>query len=622
MLKYFLRLALTITLLGLLFRLFFLYYFREDLQRLLYAWIWGIRFDIAMGVFFAALATFSCATVFVFTKKKVRRDKISQGTACLFVFLTLLTLIGDTQFFLDSGRHVTYEAKSFFISFFELTKTGFKTPPWLLIIFTFLFPFIIWKGMPRLNLNPSKLRGLGEVFLILLIGAIGFRGGPTGVPQNPSFSYKLGDPKKSIVAMNGAYGFYHGLMSSRTIPRQSITLPPGVDSAQIVKDYLQNTARSPRPPIKANVVFILLEGWPARILKSYGSAQDTAPFFDSLRKKSLSTAITFAGGLRTTEGIFSIFCAWPNPLGRSIAKSQLEAKPYHCLPRILHENGWSTSFFQGTTKETSGTGELAQAVGFENSFGKYDLPDYKDLPKSDWGIFDRDIYKFVIKKAGEMKEPFIVGINSNSTHSTDMPPYDKPTFGCTDFPSCFMSVFASADRDLEKFFNDYNAVKRELPTIWVLVADHTSKDEQRSRIDGFRVPMLIYSPEFITPEMIEQNKEGASAQRDVGITLAHLLGMDTSAMLGRSLLDKNSVQRSEYFHQGILGWQIDARVYEISISEGRTVGCYDWRTDTAQKNNLLASDPECIKNSAQAEKEALAIMDWSQEKLFSGTIGK
>lgn len=613
MLKYFAFLTLALTLTGLVFRSYFLYYFSDEAGHLIYAWLWGLRFDLAIAVVWAFLAT-SLSAVFH------KNQKVSRYISCFFICFTLFMLIGDAIFFLDSGRHATYEAKSFFTSFTELVTTGFKTPPIFLVIVTFLFPFAAWHFSPKMRL--AKNIKILEIFIILVVTVFAFRG-LDRVPQNPSFAYKLGDSHKSIVAMNGAFGFLHGLFSSKNVARIGITLPQDVDTKAIVEDYLQKTQRSPRPPVKANVVFILLEGWPARFLKSYGAEIDGAPFFDSLRKKSLSPEATFAGGLRTTEGIFANFCAWVNPLGRSIAKSQLEAKPYNCLPHLMREQGWSSAFFQGTTKETSGTGELAQRVGFENSYGKYEVPDFKNLPKSDWGIFDRDIYKFVLSKTSEMKEPFIVGINTNSTHSTDIPPYDTAnTFGCTDTASCYLSVFATADRDLEKFFAEYNNVKRTLPTIWVLVADHTSKEEQRSRIDGFRVPMLIYAPELIDSKTIALNSKRPATQRDLGITVAHLLGLDTKHMLGRSLLDAAAPVRADYFHQGVLAWLIDNRIYELAVFEGHAVGCYDWRRDTAQKNNLLDTDEECKKNKKMAEHEGLAIIDWSQEKLFSGTIGK
>jgi len=452
----------------------------------------------------------------------------------------------------------------------------------------------------------------------MLLVAVASMRGFHHVPQNPSFAYKLGDPRGAVIAMNGAYGFFYGLLRSSTIRQTPVALPEGISVQDIVDNYVQRTQRSERPLVKANVIYILLEGWPARILQSYGGEKNVAPFFESLRKKSITTDLTFAGGLRTTEGIFATFCAWMNPLGQSIAKSSLESQNYICLPHLLRENGWSSSFFQGTTKETSGTGELAQKVGFMQSYGKHDVPNFAQLPKHAWGLFDRDVYGFAMDKSKELSEPFILGINSNSTHSSELPPGDPATFGCDNPDSCFYSSFASADRDLEQFFNEYQKLPHKLPTIWVMVADHTTK--QKSRIDGFRVPMLIYAPDFVN--LSELPKVSVSTHRDVGITLAHILGLNTRSMLGRSLLDAQAPARADYFHQGVLGWVMKDRLYELSVESGEVVGCYNWRTDTAQMDNLLNKDGPCSRQLKEAQAEALAIVSWSQEKLFSGTIGK
>lgn len=616
MLKYFLRQTFILTLIGFVFRTYFLYYFSDHTFSMVDAWFWGIRFDIAIAVVGGLMSTLVACTIYY-----PEKPYVSKAIAAGFALLLLLMLIGDALFFIDSGRHVSYEAKSFFTSFAELTSTGTRDAPMSFIGLLIFIPMTTWFLTSPLYMERSMWLWSFELVVILAITFMGFRGF-SAVPQNPSFAYKMGDARKAIVAMNGAFGFLHGLFSSKVIHRTPITIPDDVIGDKVVADYLAATARSIRDETKkANIVFILLEGWPARALKSYGADTNVAPFFDYLRRRSLTTEVTFAGGLRTTEGIFATFCGWQNPLGLSVAKSQLEAKPYRCLPHILREKKWSSAFFQGTTKETSGTGELAQVVGFEESYGKHDVPGYKQLPHNNWGLFDRDVYNFALSQMSEMTEPFVVGINTNTTHSMEFPPYDSTPHNCLDPESCYMAVLSSADRDLQIFFRKYEEKHFRLPTIFVLIADHSSKSDQGSRINGFRIPMLIHSPYFLDNKF-NGIAAPASTQRDVAITVAHILGLDTGEMLGRSLLDKSAPTRAEYFHQGIIGWVIDSRLYEISIESGKAIGCYDWRKDPGQTMNLLQSirfDPDCQKNLETARREALFITDWAQDKLFKGT---
>jgi len=109
-----------------------------------------------------------------------------------------------------------------------------------------------------------------------------------------------------------------------------------------------------------------LESWTGEY-----SNETVTPFFNELSKKSLTTVATVAGGQRTTEGIFAIFCSFQNPLGLTIPDGNLNFLNYSCLPEFLKKNGWSSLFIQGTRNETSNVGPFAQKVGFESSLGKH-----------------------------------------------------------------------------------------------------------------------------------------------------------------------------------------------------------------------------------------------------------
>src|SRR5690606_15770647 len=148
-------------------------------------------------------------------------------------------------------------------------------------------------------------------------------------------------------------------------------------------------------------IMILLESWSAPYQHAYGYDKQTTPFFDALRERSLTTLATTAGGHRTTEGIFSTMCSWQNPLGQTVAQSQLQNYPYHCLPAILAERQYHTAFFQGTLKNTSGTGAFAQLLGFRHSYGKEDVREHH-YPQNSWGLQDPDLYRFTLEKLKAM----------------------------------------------------------------------------------------------------------------------------------------------------------------------------------------------------------------------------
>ncbi len=168
------------------------------------------------------------------------------------------------------------------------------------------------------------------------------------------------------------------------------------------------------------MVLVFLESWSSVYMKSYGSAKDSTPYFDTLRKRSLTTNETLAGGHRTTEGLFATLCSWQNPLGETIAQSQLQNYDYNCLPELLRNRGYATAFFQGTLENTSGTGAFAQALGFEQSYGKRDIKT-RQYEENSWGVQDPDLYHFVLGSLDKMPQPFFIGINTATTHDSQVP---------------------------------------------------------------------------------------------------------------------------------------------------------------------------------------------------------
>ncbi len=71
-----------------------------------------------------------------------------------------------------------------------------------------------------------------------------------------------------------------------------------------------------------NIVMIFLESWSSYFM--YRGNEQFTPFFDSIKKKSLTTLEMLANGSRTTEGLFATLCSAQNPLGQTIVNSFLQ----------------------------------------------------------------------------------------------------------------------------------------------------------------------------------------------------------------------------------------------------------------------------------------------------------
>jgi phosphoglycerol transferase MdoB-like AlkP superfamily enzyme len=266
-----------------------------------------------------------------------------------------------------------------------------------------------------------------------------------------------------------------------------------------------------------------------------------------------------ANGHRTTEGLFCTLTSFPNPLGKSIAKTQLQSYHYDSLISLFNKKGYSSIFFQGTSKDTSGTGSLAQSLGFTQSFGKRDVT-VRKYPMNYWGVQDYDLYNFVLTKLPKEK-PFIIGINGATTHDNVIP---------KDFPFQNYVKEEGLNKSLNALhFADYSLgiflekMQKAYPnTIYVFFADHCG-GRVSGNLDNYKIPFVIYA-KGLQPRLVHT----VLSQMDIAPTVVDLVFGDYKNYLpnatGKSLFS-DSKFFAPYFHNGILGWVEDNKKLEYNL---------------------------------------------------------
>jgi len=382
------------------------------------------------------------------------------------LFVQMSLQIGDTVYFVEAGRHVSYEmrdvltdASGLFMT--ALTKHGFFIVLSYVLVLAVIFIILKQAKKAAVFFNDRsfvaefKLKHEVSLFVILLLSVIIVRGGVTGLPQSVISAFKIGDAQQAIITMNGAYSVVYGAINSRKeISQVAVKRPLGTNVNNVMRTLYPVTAdfsASAEAVKKHNLVFILMEGWPADMMSAYGYEKQTTPFYASLKKKGIAPLGVISGGVRTTEGIYAIFCSQQNPLGKTVAQTSLQNNHYRCLPDILKQQGWHTAFFQGSHKETSGTGAFAQSLGFSESYAKEDLPPGR-YEHNYWGAHDPDIYDFVLDKLDKMPQPFLIGVNTNSTHDVQMPEGEKAFFEGDSREHKHQSILRFADQSMQAFF--------------------------------------------------------------------------------------------------------------------------------------------------------------------------
>lgn len=611
---------------GLIYKILFVVYNYAQFSSLAifeisYALLWGVRFDIASA---GILSLLGCLLLWAFYRLLPSKNP---ATVLLVVMLALQfsMQIGDIVYYAEAGRHVSYEMRDALADASGLFMTA-VTKHAMFLVLSYLLGFIViflvtkvtarfFRSHPQDATSSTGFKFKYEIklLLILLVSVIFVRGGVTGVPQSVISAFKIGDAQQAIIAMNGAYSVVYGVLhSSKEVSRVSVKLPDTIDVNKVMRSLyasLPGADNNDQLVKKYNLVFVLMEGWPADQMLAYGYKEDTTPFFNSLKGKSLSPTGVISGGVRTTEGIYAIFCSQQNPLGETVAQSSLQNNRYECLPDILKQQGWHTAFFQGSHKETSGTGAFAQSLGFTDSHAKEDMPAGR-FEHNFWGAHDPDIYDYVLDTLDEMPQPFLVGINTNSTHDIRVPPGVKPFFGDANSEQKYQSVLHFADQAMKEFFDKFKDKPYYKDTVFVLLSDHTG-GKHKSIAAKYFIPGIIFS-EDLTP-VKELNRY--VSQRDFSPTVLDILGLPASrSFTGKSLLSETQGEYfADYFDAGSVGWIVGDSLVETSVNKPLEMKCY------SMENGLVNAYPvTCDEDHKYKSMQSLVFTSYSQDLLFEG----
>lgn len=575
----------------------------------------GIRFDLAVAAGFALI---TLPFRLFFCHEKRYRPGFFYVMTGIALLLIQFPHMGDIIYFTESQRHMGYEALELFADPKSMVSTalgGYAAQ----ISFQIPLFLIFFKLAQMLFLRPiistPRRQAVAESIFAIVCAAVMMRGGLQAVPMSPMLANGAGSPQKAALALNGVYNAFYAALNSYNIPLLFVAprndpIRPEEIAAFYQKAGLGNGRANANPmgEKRYNVVILFLESWDAYRIASYGYEKDVAPFFDSLRKKSLTTKEMLAGGLRTTEGIFSLLCSYPNPLGKTIPGTRLEQYQYDCLPQEFAQRGYRLAFFQGTFENTVYTGDFVKKLGFQESYGKEDIKGER-YPRNTWGVHDPDLYDFMIQKMDESFQrdentPFFFGVNTATTHDKEVPPGVTP-FG----EDQKENVLHFADEALARFFEEISGKPYFQNTVFVLAADHTSFVKAES-FHKYRIPFLIYSPSLVKPRMVNT----IAAQRDIAPTLLAILQMEVPPhYAGKSLL-AGGYRFADYYHQGMVGWVEQNRIVEFPAGKPQEAACFSY----PQILSGPAAKGECREGESAMIRRAQVFTDATQGLMFEG----
>ena len=291
-----------------------------------------------------------------------------------------------------------------------------------------------------------------------------------------------------------------------------------------------------------NFVIVMLESWNKPATGVYNPNGKTyTPHFDEMAKNGVLFTNAYATAGRSIAGFTSVLVNLPLIDGSAYGYG-LEQNSVTPMPAHFAEQGFDTFFIRTANCDSYFMCTLAKLLGVKNNYGEADIPQiltYKDKPN--YG-YDYEMFVFAADKIKERKSKnFFAMLFNASTHEpmvdfTD----DFQIFKDGSMTSRYKNILAYIDNALGVFIERAKKDGWFDNTVFIFVSDHTGKrTERKTFVDHFAVPLLIYAPKILKPQVIDY----PVSQLDIVPTIYKMASLNTPRTLfGNDLFNENATR--------------------------------------------------------------------------------
>ncbi|MGD8568901.1 MAG: LTA synthase family protein [Gammaproteobacteria bacterium] len=300
-----------------------------------------------------------------------------------------------------------------------------------------------------------------------------------------------------------------------------------------------------------NIVVVLIESFASYKTGLSGNPLDPTPFFDSLAHNGIYFKNYFSPHTGTARSVFTSITSLPDIERHTTSSRNPMIVNQHTVINAL--KGYNKFYFIGGSASWGNIRGVLQ-------FNIPDLQLYEEgsytSPRVDvWGISDLSLFKEANKVLRKQDKPFFAMIQTAGNHKPYTIPEDHGDFklsplkdedvkdhgfaSVTEFNSfrfmdyCIQSFIETARK--EDYFDNTIFVFYGDHGIHAPTGDHVPKYEEKLRIQGLRVPLVLYAPKLLPKGVV---KEEVASEVDVMPTLAGLAtNRYVNTALGRDLFD-------------------------------------------------------------------------------------
>lgn len=578
------------------------YFENTSVYQILYALIYGVRFDSAVVVILGSVI-WLCLMIPIAIFQHPRWRQFLAFVYLLILCVTLILSFGDLYYFGEVNRHTGRELLNLGNDVDTLIEVALKGAPLYTLFTTLLLALFVlmwWRVVilyagQKPRIPQGIIRKLITAFLVLVLAVFLGRGmvlksRPIGIVD--AFSLP------SEEAANLALGSVFVLMKEASRPeKKPLNMMTQEQFERFDQSYLSQQANSLKEPLVSslfswhrtkyktdpisikpkNVVLILLESWSYQFIDELAHGDYGAtPFMDGLVKKSQVWERCYAAGQRSIYGLQAMLSSVPVLDNYPSLGFGLEVNKMSEVGSLAKQQGYNTLFIQTSERRSFHVNGIASRLGFDDYYGKEDIPVIKDYPQETPHFgWDYDGLMFLHNKIdkgikAQPDSPFLAMLFTGTTHI----PYPNPG---SDFhirkhnpktQDGYLNTLRYSDWSLQQFMNAAKESSWYQDTVFIFLADHTLRASDKELDNQFHIPLIVFAPDGSLPAKRYTN---IVSQYDVLPTIMDLIQSPVSiSTFGRSLFDDTN-NRLDY------ALVAKGSVYGIVHQQG-------WATFSGQKN--------------------------------------
>ena len=457
-------------------------------------------------VAFIGLKTIFFALMLFYPKMKIR-NSLYFFTLFLYVLLIIFNAVSEYFFYNEFGVRYNFIAVDYLIYTNEVIGNIMESYP-MIPLFTVIFAltgvvtWCIFKKTKDSLLNLPNLFQKGILLVSFLILVV------ISIILVPKISFEKGNTFQKEIAANGMVKFYDAFTNNtldffkfyptidENLAEQNILSGLGTPSLK------RNIISEKSPELHKNVVLISIESFSADFMKAFGNKNEITPFLDNIAKNSLMFTNLYATGNRTVRGLEALTLCIPPTAGESIIKRESENKNKFTTGDVFKSKGYTVKFLYGGYSYFDNMKDFYQGNGYQIVDRDNFKPEEISFANV-WGVCDEDMAKKVISEMNQDSKsgkPFFYHWMTVSNHR----PFTYPE-GKIDISGTSKSRNGGVkytDYSIKKFFEMAKKQPWYKNTVFVIVADHCASSAGKTELpmDKYRIPAMIYSPGFISPQ--------------------------------------------------------------------------------------------------------------------------